>query len=131
MIVVDTTVWIDYFNGQVNPQTNSLDDLLLRQPVLMGDLILCETLQGFRSEAGFEAARNALGQLAQAQMVNTELAVQSARNYRDLRQKGVTVRKTIDCFIATFCIENGHELLHNDRDFDPFEAHLKLKVVHP
>jgi predicted nucleic acid-binding protein len=130
MIVVDTTVWIDYFNGQTTPQTDYLYDLLLSQPILVGDLILGEILQGFQRDLDFEAARDALSKLVQAQMMNTELAVQSARNYRALRKAGITVRKTIDCFIATYCIENGHELLHNDRDFDPFEANLGLKVVH-
>ena len=131
MIVVDTTVWIDYFNGLSTVQTDYLDDLLLRQPILVGDLILGEILQGFQREEDFEAARGALGKLVQAQMLNPDLAVQSARNYRALRTMGITVRKTIDCFIATFCIENAHELLHNDRDFDPFESHLGLAVVHP
>jgi predicted nucleic acid-binding protein len=131
MIVVDTTVWIDYFNGQITAQTDYLDGLLLRQPVLMGDLILGETLQGFRDEADFEATRQALARLVQVQMMNTDLAVQSARNYRTLRKMGITVRKTIDCFIATYCIVNDHEILHNDKDFDPFEAHLGLKVVRP
>jgi predicted nucleic acid-binding protein len=131
MIVVDTTVWIDYFNGQTTPQTDYLDDLLLRQPLLVGDLILGELLQGFQSDADFEAAREALGQLEQAQMLDINLAVQSARNYRFLRKQGITVRKTMDCFIATYCIQSGHELLHNDHDFDPFEAHLGLKVIHP
>jgi predicted nucleic acid-binding protein len=131
MIVVDTTVWIDYFNGQSTPQTEYLDDLLLLQPILMGDLILGEVLQGFHREADFEAARRALGQLEQAQMVNPVLAVQSARNYRALRKVGLTVRKTIDCFIATFCIENGHVLLHSDADFEPFEHHLGLGVAQP
>jgi predicted nucleic acid-binding protein len=131
MIVVDTTVWIDYFNGRATPQTDYLDDLLLRQPILVGDLILGEILQGFQKDADFEVARTALGKLPQAQMLDPDLAVQSARNYRALRAKGVTVRKTIDCFIATFCIVNAHELLHNDRGFDPFETHLGLQVVHP
>jgi len=131
MIVVDTTVWIDYFNGQTNPQTDYLDTVLLQQPIIIGDLILGEILQGFQRDEDFEAAREALSKLVQAQMVNTDLAVQSARNYRALRKIGITIRKTIDCFIATFCIENAHMLLHNDHDFDPFESHLGLKVIHP
>ena len=131
MIVVDTTVWIDYFNGQTNPQTDYLDTVLLQQPIIIGDLILGEILQGFQRDEDFEAAREALSKLVQAQMVNTDLTVQSARNYRALRKIGITIRKTIDCFIATFCIENAHMLLHNDHDFDPFESHLGLKVIHP
>jgi predicted nucleic acid-binding protein len=97
----------------------------------MGDLILGETLQGIQKDADFEGTRRALGQLVQAQMLNTDLAVQSAMNYRVLRKKGITVRKTIDCSIATYCIQSGHELLHKGQDFDPFEDHLGLKVVHP
>ncbi len=131
MIVVDTSVWIDYFNGRKTVLTDWLDELLTRQPVLLGDLILGEILQGFRADADFENARQALLKLPQAQMVNLDLAVQSARNYRDLKKLGVTIRKTMDCFIATYCIENGHHLLHNDHDFDPFEQHLGLQVIHP
>jgi predicted nucleic acid-binding protein len=131
MIVVDTTIWVDYFNGVTTPQTNYLDELLQLQPVLMGDLILGETLQGFRSDTDFETAHQALSHLVQEQMLDPDLAVQSARNYRSLRKLGITVRRTIDCFIATYCIEHGHELLHNDRDFDPFEQQLGLKVIHP
>lgn len=129
MIVVDTTVWIDYFNGSQTPQADLLDDLLSRQIIVMGDLILGELLQGFRRDADFEQARAMLCRLEQIQMLNTELAIQSARYYRFLRARGITIRKTVDCNIATCCIENGYELLHNDRDYDPFEQHLGLKVL--
>jgi len=131
MLVVDSTVWIDYFNGVETPQTNYLDSILDQAPILVGDLILAEVLQGFRKDASFEKARRALGKFIQSGMVSPELALQSARNYRFLRQNGVTVRKTIDSLIATYCIENGHELLHNDSDFDGYEQHLGLLVVHP
>ncbi len=131
MLVVDSTVWVDYFNGVENPQTNHLDQIADQTPILIGDLILAEVLQGFREDVDFEKARRALGKFSQVQMVNPELALQSARNYRLLRHKGVTVRKTIDCLIATYCIENGHDLLHKDSDFDGFEKHLGLRVVHP
>jgi predicted nucleic acid-binding protein len=131
MLVVDTTVWADYFNGVVNPQTDYLDRVLESTPVLVGDLILAEVLQGFRDDADFEKARRALGRYLQAGMVGPELALQSARNYRQLRRRGVTVRKTIDSLIATYCLENEHELLHNDSDFDGYEKHLGLRVVHP
>ena len=131
MLVVDSTVWIDYFNGVETPQTNYLDSILDQAPILVGDLILAEVLQGFRKDASFEKARRALGNFIQSSMVSPELALQSARNYRFLRQNGVTVRKTIDSLIATYCIENGHELLHNDSDFDGYEQHLGLLVVHP
>jgi predicted nucleic acid-binding protein len=93
--------------------------------------MLVEVLQGFRQDIDFEKARHALGKYLQASLVNPDLAIQSARNFRILRQKGITVRKTIDNLIATYCIENDHELLHNDGDFDGYEKHLWLKVVHP
>ena len=131
MLVVDSTVWIDYFNGAETPQAGFLHRVLDKTPILVGDLILAEVLQGFRHEADFEAARRALAKFTQAQMVSPALAVQSARNYRFLRQKGVTVRKTMDCLIATYCIENDHELLHSDSDFDSYEKHLGLLVAHP
>jgi predicted nucleic acid-binding protein len=131
MLVVDSTVWIDYFNGVGSPQVKFLDHILDQEPILVGDLILAEVLQGFRREQDFETARRLLTRFTQAQMVSPLLAVQSARNYRLLRQRGVSVRKTIDSLIATFCIENNHELLHNDTDFDGYEKHLGLLVLHP
>ena len=131
MLVVDTSVWIDYFNGVENPQTDFLNTVLDKTPIIIGDLILTEVLQGFRYDPDFEKVRRTLGKFMQENMVNLTLAVQSARNYRFLRQKGITVRKTIDSLIATYCIENDHELLHNDSDFDGYEEHLGLRVVHP
>ena len=129
MLVVDSTVWIDYFNGLENPQTDYLDQIVDRTPILVGDLILAEVLQGFRDDSDFEEARRALSKYIQVEMVNPELALQSARNYRLLRRKGITVRKTIDSLIATYCIENEHDLLHKDNDFDGYEKHLRLRVV--
>lgn len=131
MLVVDTSVWVDYFNGVKNPPTDYLNTVLDNTPILIGDLILAEVLQGFRYDPDFEKARRTLGKFAQESLANPGLAVQSARNYRFLRQKGVTVRKTIDSLIATYCIENDHELLHNDSDYDGYEEHLGLRVVHP
>jgi predicted nucleic acid-binding protein len=131
MILVDTSVWIDYFTGIATSQTDFLDRILGEQPILVGDLILAEVLQGFRQEDDFDAARRALLSFQIVKMLNPDLAVQSARNYRVLRKQGVTVRKTIDCLIATYCIETNHMLLHSDHDFDPFEAQLGLNVVHP
>ena len=131
MLVVDTTVWVDYLNGVVNPQTDFLHTILDSTPILIGDLVLAEVLQGFRYDPDFEKVRRTLGRFTQESMVNPALAVQSARNYRFLRQKGVTVRKTIDSLIATFCIENDHQLLHNDSDFDGYEQFLGLRVIHP
>jgi predicted nucleic acid-binding protein len=131
MLVVDSTVWIDYFNGAETPQVGFLDRVLDQVPILVGDLILAEVLQGFRQDADFETAHRLLTRFTQAQMVSPALAVQSARNYRLLRQKGVSVRKTIDSLIATYCIANDNELLHNDSDFDGYEKYLGLLVVHP
>ncbi len=131
MLLVDSSVWIDYFNGAVTAQTEALDVLLPQREILVGDIILAEVLQGFRSDADFEAARRALTRFHQAAMVDPDLAVQSARHYRTLRKLGVTVRRTIDCLIATFAIVQGHELLHSDSDFDPFETYLGLRVLHP
>jgi len=131
MLLVDSTVWIDYFNGRITAQTDYLDQVLSDQMILVGDLILAEVLQGYRSEDEFEQACQALGRFTQVSLIDPELAVSSARNDRTLRRLGVTVRKTIDCLIATYCIENEHSLLHNDSDYDGFEQHLGLKVVHP
>ena len=131
MLVVDSTVWVDYFNGVENPQTNYLEKIADQVPILIGDLILTEVLQGFRDDADFEKARRAFGKYLQVEMVSPALALQSARNYRLLRRKGITVRKTIDSLIATYCIENEHEFLHTDSDFDGYEKHLGLRVMHP
>lgn len=131
MLVVDSTVWVDYFNGVTNPQTDYLHQIVDHTPILVGDLILAEVLQGFRKDVDFEKARRALGKFIQVEIVSVELAIQSARNYRLLRRRGVTVRKTVDSLIATYCIENEHELLHNDSDFDGYEKQLGLHVVHP
>ncbi len=131
MLVVDTTVWVDYFNGQVNPETDYLDRALSEELILVGDLILAETLQGFRDDRDFELAQAALAKFAQVEMLNLRLARQSVQKSLALRKKGITVRKTIDCLIATFCIEENHTLLHRDNDFDGFEEHLGLMVAHP
>jgi predicted nucleic acid-binding protein len=131
MLLVDSSVWIDYFNGVLSAQTDTLHAALAQRELLVGDIILAEVLQGFRHDADFEAARQALSRFPQVPMLDVGLALESARNYRELRKRGITVRKTIDCFIATFAIANGHELLHADGDFDPFERHLGLRVVHP
>ncbi|MEW6750896.1 MAG: PIN domain nuclease [Candidatus Latescibacterota bacterium] len=129
MILVDTSVWIDYFNGQCTWQTEALHRLLPQASVLMGDLILAEVLQGLRSETDFRTARDYLRALPFQPMGGYAVAVQSAANYRLLRNHGVTVRKTIDVIIGTFCILEGLVLLHDDRDFAPLEQHLSLQVV--
>ena len=131
MVIVDTTVWIDYFRGRRTAQSRWLDQALGVTRVGLCDLILCEILQGMPSDAD---AASVLGQMSLFDLLDTggmDLAVESARNYRRLRVRGHTVRKTIDCLIATLCLREGHELLHNDRDFDPFEAMLGLRVIHP
>jgi predicted nucleic acid-binding protein len=124
-------VWIDYFNGIPTWQTDLLDLYLSDVPVVIGDLILSEVLQGFRSDKDFETAKNFLGALPFRKIGGYNVAIQSAQNYRSLRKAGVTVRKTIDVLIATFCIMEGLALLHDDRDFDPMESHFSLKTLPP
>lgn len=129
--LVDSSVWIDYFNGKDTPQTAYLYRALGTQSIVIGDLILAEVLQGFREEKDFAAARSALLKFQVFEMVGQAIALKSSQNFRSLRKQGFTVRKTIDCLIATFCIENNLELLHADRDFDSFEQYLGLRVIHP
>lgn len=127
-LFIDSSVWIDYFNGVQTAETDFLDSSLGKTQIFVGDLILVEVLQGFRADKDFDAAHQALSRFPVLEMVNQTLAVQSASNYRTLRKKGITIRKTIDCLIATFCIENSLTLLHSDRDFMPFADHLNLMV---
>ena len=129
MIVVDSSVWIDYFNGKITKQTNHLDILLGNELIVIGDIILTEVLQGFQEDRDFNKAKKLLDSLVFRKMLGKELAIKSAENYRRLRKKGVTVRKTIDVIIATFCIANNLPLLHSDRDFRPMEKHLNLRVI--
>jgi predicted nucleic acid-binding protein len=131
VVVVDTTVWIDYLRGVANPETDWLDTALDRQRLALTDVILCEVLQGVSDE---DTAREVEALLSAFEIFETggvALARDAARNYRALRLRGRTVRKTIDCLIATWCLREGHSLLHRDRDFDPFEEFLGLAVVHP
>lgn len=127
MILVDSSVWIDYFRGTNSVAAESLDQLLQAEPVAIGDLILAEVLQGFTSERDFAEARKLLTALEVVTLGGEALAIEAARNHRRLRALGFTVRKTIDTLIATWCIENDAVLLHNDRDFDAFEKHLGLR----
>ena len=129
MWIVDSSVWIDYFGGQITPQSDLLHAALGKQAIGLGDIILCEVLQGYRRQRDFEAARQALLQFPIYTIGGTEIALKSVENYRALRRQGITVRKTVDCLIATFVIENGFSLLHNDRGFDAFEAYLGLDVI--
>ena len=128
MILVDSSVWIGYFNGKQSWQTDLLDHMLSNVPIIMGDLILKEVIQGFKSDKDYETAKNHLDKLPFRQMGGYNVAIQSAQNYRQLRKAGVTVRKTIDIIIATFCIIEGLTLLHDDRDFDPIASHFPLKA---
>jgi len=131
VILVDSSVWIDYFNGIPAWQTDLLDTYLSNVPVVIGDLILTEVLQGFRSNTDYETAKEFLSALPFRQIGGYNVAVQSAQNYRFLRRTGVSVRKTIDIIIATFCIMEGLILLHDDRDFDPMVSHFSLKTPTP
>jgi predicted nucleic acid-binding protein len=129
LIVVDSSVWIDYFNGTITPQTNKLDSLLASEHVAIGDLILTEVLQGFGNESDFRRARSLLTSLTVVDLGGEEIALKAAIHFRTLRKLGFTVRKTIDCIIATKCIDRGYTLLHNDKDFDLFVKHFGLNEV--
>ena len=131
MILVDSRVWVDYFNGVRSRETDFLDATLGREPVAIGDLILTEVLQGFRSDVDYRTTKSLLLGLTFFELLNQEFAVRAADNYRALRRRGVTVRKTVDCIIATFCIERRLPLLYCDRDFDPFARMLGLVPALP
>jgi predicted nucleic acid-binding protein len=131
MILVDSSVWIDYFRGTVTPQSERLDALLGRESIATGDLILTEVLQGFVSDRDFNQARKLLTSLVVVDLAGQDIAIQAARNFRLLRAKGITVRKTIDTVIATRCIESTLTLLYSDKDFDPFVEHLGLRSAVP
>lgn len=126
MILVDSSVWIDYFNGTDTPQTVKLDELLGVELLGIGDIILTEVLQGFRADADYRTAKQMLTSLTVFNMLGVDIAVKSADNFRILRKQGITIRKTIDVIIATFCIENDHSLLFSDKDFIPFVRYLSL-----
>ena len=130
MVIVDSTVWVDYFNGKHNPQTDWLDARLDRERLGLTTIILAEVLQGVRDERVAARVERELLKLEIFDATGIALAVQAARNCRILSGRGQTVRKTIDVLIATFCMDEGHSLLHRDRDFDPFEELLGLSVVH-
>lgn len=129
MVLVDSSVWIDYFNGRISRETDLLDTHLSRALVLTGDIILAEVLQGFRNDSDFRRAKALMEPLEFQEMLGLEVALLTATNYRKLRRKGITVRKTIDVMIASFCIRNKHTLLHADRDFSPMVRHLGLRAL--
>lgn len=131
MVIVDTSVWIDALRGTATPQTICLRQTIGTQEIGLTSLILCEVLQGVRSNREFREFSEDLLRFPVFDSGSVELAIAAAKNYRILRDRGITIRKTIDCVIATFCIVSGHQLLHRDRDFNAFETHLGLRVVHP
>ena len=126
MTLVDSSVWIDYFRGTSTAQTDRLDHLLGSEPLVIGDIVLAEVLQGFANDRDFNHAHQLMRSLAVISIGGQNIAIQAARNFRSLRARGVTIRKTIDTLIATRCIEDGLALLYSDRDFDPFVEHLGL-----
>jgi predicted nucleic acid-binding protein len=129
VILVDSSVWIDYFGGAASPEADRLDALLGVEPLVTGDLILAEVLQGFAADRDFQHARTLLESFEVVALAGREVCIEAAQNVRTLRRKGVTIRKTINTIIATCCIRNGYVLLHNDRDFDAFVEHLGLRVA--
>jgi predicted nucleic acid-binding protein len=131
VILVDSSVWIDYFRGKQNLQTDRLDALLGNEPVATGDLVLAEVLQGFGSVQDFNQGKKLLTSLPIIDLIGEDIAIQAARNFRALRSRGITIRKTIDTLIATSCIEKGLTLLYSDKDFDPFVAYLGLRTALP
>ena len=129
MILVDSSVWIAHLRGTTTPATMKLEAAAAREPLLVGDLILLEVLQGARDDAQAARIERALREYAIVSLLDDRLAAQAARNYRRLRDLGITIRKTADVIIGTFCIEHRHSLLHEDRDFEPMERHLGLKAA--
>ena len=127
MVMADSSVWIDFFNGVDSESADLLDSLLRTETVVIGDLILAEVLQGFRSDRDYRLAKRLLTSLDVRDLLGREMAIRVADNYRKLRKSGTTIRKTVDLVIATYCIENKLPLLHSDKDFQPFHKHLKLK----
>jgi len=129
VILVDSSVWINYFNGIESDATNQLDIILGHEDIIMGDLIIAEVLQGFRDDKDFRKAKQLLTSFTVHNLLNEDIALKSAENFRALRKKGLTIRKTIDSIIATYCIENQIVLLESDKDFEPFSKHLGLKLA--
>jgi predicted nucleic acid-binding protein len=129
LILVDTSVWVDHLRGVQSAQTTKLETVLAREPLLVGDLILLEILQGARDERHAARLEREMRRFTILPLLDDFLATKAARNFRRLRRMGLTIRKTADIIIGTFCIERGHVLLHDDRDFDPMQRHLGLKVA--
>ena len=126
MILADTSIWIDFFNGKITAETNFLDNALAEGNVIIGDLIMLEILQGIRHDKDYNKAKKALGTLEQFELFGSSMVFECANNFRKLRKRGLTIRKTADLIIASFCIKNKIPLLFSDRDFVPFTEHLGL-----
>ena len=129
MVLADTSIWIDYFRGVYSPQTDQLNELLNEERVATGDLIIIELMQGFKTKSQIAAARQIISRLEYFDLVGKDIAFKAADNYRLLKNKGITIRKTIDIIIGTFCIENQFKLLHNDRDFEPMVDYIGLVLL--
>ncbi len=129
MILVDSSVWIDYFNGIDNPQTDFLDRIVGAEPVGLGDLMLAEVLQGFRNDRDYRTAKDVLLEFPLFEILGRARAIRAAENFRLLRKKGITIRKTSDTLIASFCIDKGFPLLFTDKDFQPFVKHMGLRTA--
>ena len=129
MMLVDSSVWIDHFRNRPTPQSERLQQLLGNEPVVIGDLILAEVLQGITRDLEFHRTRAMLSSVPCIEIGGEQIALQAARNFRSLRARGISVRSTIDALIATRCIEDDLQLLHSDRDFGPFSRHLGLQSV--
>jgi predicted nucleic acid-binding protein len=129
MILVDSSVWIDHLGNVFTRPVRRLRQLVEQERILVGDLILCEVLQGVRSETQAREVESALRRFELVTLADPDLAVKAAENYRFLRRRGITIRTTVDLIIGTFCMERGHALLHSDRDFEPMERFLGLRTV--
>lgn len=129
MWIVDSSVWIDFFNGRTTPQTDLLARVIGRQEIGLGDINMFEVLQGFRAQSDFDRAKAALLRFSVFPIGGVDTAIKAAGYYRSLCRQGITVRKTVDCLLATFVIENSHSLLHNDRDFDHFAERFGMSVI--
>ena len=127
MILVDSGVWIDFFNGTENTETDKLNEILGLEEVVIGDLILAEVLQGFRRDRDYKLAKDVLTSLTGHDLIGKEMAIKSANNFRKLSKKGITIKKTANVIIATYCIENKIPLLFTDKDFTPFVENLRLR----
>jgi predicted nucleic acid-binding protein len=129
MILVDSSVWIDHLRNVFTRPVRRLRQLVEQERILVGDLILCEVLQGVRSETQAREVEAALRRFELVTLADPDLAVKAAENYRFLHRRGITIRTTVDLIIGTFCMERGHALLHSDRDFEPMERFLGLRTV--